>query len=118
MYKKIVFHDCVSFHCLNILTSGSGHQSPGLRGYTRGGQPCPGHAAPLGISGQYIVCVHYVVTEGVHQLVDQVEDGHLERNPALLPGLHADEQAVEAVRLPVQAVSGLKGILIYKAICF
>ena len=37
--------------------------------------------------------------------MDQVEDGHLERDPALLPGLHADEQAVEAVRLPVQAVS-------------
>ena len=48
------------------------------------------------------------LTEGVHQLGDQVEDGHLERNPALLPGLHADEQAVEAVCLPVQAVSGLK----------
>ena len=56
MYKGIGFHDCVSFHCLNILTSDSGHQSPGLREYTRGGQPCPGHAAPLGISGQYIVC--------------------------------------------------------------
>ena len=50
------------------------------------------------------------LTEGVHQLVDQVEDGHLERNPALLPGLHADKQAVEAVRLPVQAVSGFKVI--------
>ena len=37
--------------------------------------------------------------------MDQVEDGHLEWDPALLPGLHADEQAVEAVRLPVQAVS-------------
>ena len=46
-----------------------------------------------------------MVTEGVHQLVDQVEDGHLERDPALLLGLHADEQAVEAVRLTVYAVS-------------
>ena len=45
-----------------------------------------------------------VLTKGVHQLVDQVEDGHLERDPALLLGLHADEQAVEAVGLPVHAV--------------
>ena len=36
--------------------------------------------------------------------MDQVEDGHLERDPALLLGLHADEQAVEAVGLPVHAV--------------
>ena len=50
-------------------------------------------------------CVHYVVTEGVHQLVDQVENGHLERDPALLLGLHTDKQAVEAVRLPIHAVS-------------
>ena len=47
----------------------------------------------------------YVVTKGVHQLVDQVEDGHLERDPALLLGLHTDKQAVEAVRLPIHAVS-------------
>ena len=111
MYKGIGFHDCVSFHCLNILTSGSGHQSPGLREYTRGGQPCPGHAAPLGIIGQYIVCTHYVVTEDVHQLVDQVEDGHLERDPALLLGLHADKQAVEAVGLPIHAVSVMYTIM-------
>ena len=47
MYKRKEFHDCVSFHCLNILTSGSGHWSPGLRGCTRGCQPCQGHAALL-----------------------------------------------------------------------
>ena len=107
LYKEIEFHDCASCHYLNILTWGIGHWSPGLRGCTRGCQPCPGHAAPLG--HWYIVCEvtngQPVVTEGVHELVDQVEDGHLERDPALLPGLHADEQAVEAVRLPVQAVS-------------
>ena len=57
-------------------------------------------------------CVHhYVVTEGVHQLVDQVEDGHLERDPALLLGLHADEQTVEAVGLTVHAVSVIYTII-------
>ena len=64
----------------------------------------------------YIVCEvtngQPVVTEGVHELVDQVEDGHLERDPALLLGLHADEQAVEAVGLSVHAISGLKRMFI------
>ena len=43
--------------------------------------------------------------ECVHQLVDQVEHGHPEGDPALLQRLHADEQTVEAVRFPVNAVS-------------
>ena len=43
-------------------------------------------------------------TEGVHQFMDEVEDGHPQRYPSLLEGLHADEQTVEAVGLPVHAV--------------
>ena len=43
-------------------------------------------------------------TEGVHQFMDEVEDGHPQRYPSLLEGLHADEQTVEAVGLLVQAV--------------
>ena len=41
----------------------------------------------------------------VHQLVDEVEDGHPQRDPALLERLHADKQTVEAVRFPVNTVS-------------
>ena len=45
------------------------------------------------------------LTESVHELVDEVEHRHLERDPGLLLRLHADEEAVEAVRLSVHAVS-------------
>ena len=41
----------------------------------------------------------------MHELVDEVEHRHLERDPGLLLRLHADEEAVEAVRLSVHAVS-------------
>ena len=41
----------------------------------------------------------------MHELVDEVEHRHLEGDPGLLLRLHADEEAVEAVRLPVHAVS-------------
>ena len=47
LYRRIEFHDCVSFHCLNIWTWGSGHWAPSLGRCTRGCQSCPGHAAPL-----------------------------------------------------------------------
>ena len=41
----------------------------------------------------------------MHELVYEVEHRHLERDPGLLLRLHADEEAVEAVRLSVHAVS-------------
>ena len=44
-------------------------------------------------------------TECVHQLVNQVEHRHLERNPALLLRLHTDEQTVETVGLAINTVS-------------
>lgn len=44
-------------------------------------------------------------SKGVHQLMDKVENCHLERYPTLLLWLHADKQAVEAVGLTIHAVS-------------
>ena len=50
-------------------------------------------------------------SKSVHQLVDQVQHGHPQGDPALLERLHADKQTVEAVRFPVNTVSASNSVV-------
>ena len=82
---------------------------PPVVGVFRHEEPPVLRSVPGGALGSLRLVRVVLGSKCVHQLVDEVEDGHPQRDPALLERLHADKQTVEAVGFPVNAVSASNG---------